>query len=69
MTVRLYGARRQVCRTPAALTAAGLEVDEAIVRAALACVLHDPAAPQHRLLAIVDGGWGWAAEDCAPPRV
>ncbi len=46
-----------MCRTPSALVAAGLEVDEAILRASLVCLLHDPAAPHHRLQFIMEGAF------------
>ncbi len=45
----------EVCHLPSSLVASGLELDEAIVRAALTCVMHDPSAAQDRLLSIVEG--------------
>jgi hypothetical protein len=59
-----------VCRTPSALVAAGLEVDEAILRASLVCLLHDPAASHHRLQSIMEGAFdvpSWLSPPHPPP--
>ena len=45
----------QVCSRPSALLASGLEVDEAIVRAAAVCLISDPSANADRLRTLVDG--------------
>jgi hypothetical protein len=60
----------EACLLPSALVAMGLELDEAIVRAALTCVLHDPSASQDRLLSVVEGerpDWGFLCWFSPPP--
>ncbi len=44
----------EVCRMPGQLLQLGLGVDEAIIRAALTCIMHDPRASPERLQAVFD---------------